>query len=251
METDSQINKKDLPFFETAIKREESLIHDKVECWIQILKSCNYHYRESSLNDFLQLPKNITFHIIRHGETELNVKGLVSGQKNTKLTQKGTLQAYEVGNKLRKEYNIAICSTLDRSFKTLLITLIKHNIHTNFIFKDPRLDERNLGILEKRPWTYIDEFSSGDLKFAPKNGENYLSVLFRVLLFLSDVVRFTHLTNSSSVLISTHMGPMRILKGVFERIDKSALVLNSTFDNTEVLKFTTNKIYFPKFGIQQ
>ena len=46
--------------------------------------------------------KNTEIHLFRHGETDWNVEGRFQGIEISKLTEKGVLQAKQLGNKLKK-----------------------------------------------------------------------------------------------------------------------------------------------------
>ena len=254
MSLDTNITKQKLRYFNSVVNRKKEKegleeVDNIIESWIDYILDNHGKSNELVLSSFLRLNNKTSFHIIRHGETEYNAQGLVTGKKNARLTKAGEYQAKRAGQKLNKKYDIAICSTLDRSFRTLLITLVENNIDVNLIYKDRRLNERGLGVLESRPWRYLKEYSEGDLKYAPVKGENYIEVLTRVLYFVSDLIKFVQIYDCSSVLISSHMGPMRILRGLFEKEESSSAVLNSSFKNTEVKKYTCDKIYFPKFAL--
>ena len=57
--------------------------------------------------------------IIRHGETIWNVQQRIQGQRNSKLSENGILQAELVANALAKrEFDILISSDLERAVET-------------------------------------------------------------------------------------------------------------------------------------
>ena len=49
-----------------------------------------------------------TLYLVRHGETEWNVKGIVMGQKDSPLTGQGVFQAQATAQELKdiKSYNL-------------------------------------------------------------------------------------------------------------------------------------------------
>lgn len=99
-----------------------------------------------------------TFYLIRHGETEWNVKHLMQGHTDIPLNKKGELQAKEIAKKLRQiRFDAAFSSDLIRAKKTAeIITLEKKiTVKTTKVLR-----ERYFGRLEGKSWT--DE--SGELK---------------------------------------------------------------------------------------
>ena len=60
-------------------------------------------------------------YIIRHGETEWNLKGIHQGHKNSELTQKGKEQASCLGQRFKDSnlvFNSIYTSDLDRALET-------------------------------------------------------------------------------------------------------------------------------------
>src|ERR1700761_8337195 len=64
--------------------------------------------------------------LVRHGESEWNLKNLFTGWKNPDLTEKGVTEAKEAGRKLKAEglsFDIAFTSELLRAQHTLDLAL--------------------------------------------------------------------------------------------------------------------------------
>ncbi len=58
--------------------------------------------------------------LIRHGETEGNVRGIVQGQSDTPLTEKGILSTLRKAEKIRElSFDAVFCSDLSRTVETL------------------------------------------------------------------------------------------------------------------------------------
>ncbi|WFD29266.1 phosphoglycerate mutase (2,3-diphosphoglycerate-independent) [Malassezia sp. CBS 17886] len=85
--------------------------------------------------------------IVRHGETDENVLGIVQGQLDTKLNAHGAAQARRTGYALRQE-NVTkiICSPLQRAVATG-IEIAKHHAAAPHE-TDARLKERCFGVLQ-------------------------------------------------------------------------------------------------------
>ena len=58
--------------------------------------------------------------LIRHGETEGNVRGIVQGQSDTPLTEKGILSTLRKAEKIRElSFDAVFCSDLSRTVETI------------------------------------------------------------------------------------------------------------------------------------
>lgn len=70
-----------------------------------------------------------TFYIVRHGETEWNVKGLVQGHTDIPLTKKGKRQARQLAKKLsRINFNAVFSSDLLRAKQTAQLIALEKKI---------------------------------------------------------------------------------------------------------------------------
>jgi probable phosphoglycerate mutase len=84
--------------------------------------------------------------IVRHGETEWNIKGIRQGHLDSRLTERGMAQAKSLGARLGREKFAALYSSdLGRAVETAL-EISKVTGHE--ILTDPRLRERHLGIFQ-------------------------------------------------------------------------------------------------------
>ena len=84
--------------------------------------------------------------IVRHGETEWNIKGIRQGNLDSALTEKGMLQAKALAQRLARERFTGLYSSdLGRAVQTAtaVAELTGHEIVT-----DARLRERHLGIFQ-------------------------------------------------------------------------------------------------------
>ncbi|OGK19417.1 hypothetical protein A2866_01770 [Candidatus Roizmanbacteria bacterium RIFCSPHIGHO2_01_FULL_39_8] len=95
-----------------------------------------------------------TFYIVRHGETEANVRKILQGHKDYALTEKGIQQAKEVAVKLKHtHFDKIFSSDLLRAKKTAGLLLLEHKIA---IETTKRLRERSFGKYEGKPYEYTD-----------------------------------------------------------------------------------------------
>ena len=116
-------------------------------------------------------------YIIRHGETEWNLKGIHQGHKNSELTQKGKEQADRLGQRFKESnlaFNSIYSSDLGRSLDTAQ-RICEPIGQKEQIIKIECLRERALGVLEgltydeikeKLPKDYL-EHTSGNPNYKP------------------------------------------------------------------------------------
>jgi broad specificity phosphatase PhoE len=195
----------------------------------------------------LPLARPVQLHMMRHGETVTNAQAVVAGSRDVPLTAAGEEQARWIGLQLDRHYGLALHSTLSRSWRTLFLALEEGRIRVDQMRGDPRLNERNLGVLELQPWRPVDEYAHGDLYYAPKGGESYAEVARRCLSLLTDLVDDVATASLEKVLVSGHMGPMRILLGILEERSDPVQVLARSFQNTEVVQVQWNRLVLPGF----
>ncbi len=84
--------------------------------------------------------------IVRHGQTEWNIRGIRQGHLDSRLTERGMVQAKALGARLSREKFTALYSSdLGRAVDTAreIASLTGHEILT-----DGRLRERHLGIFQ-------------------------------------------------------------------------------------------------------
>ncbi len=116
------------------------------------------------------------------------------------------------------------------------------------LFDDYRLDERSLGELEQTRQRHISAYASGDLTYAPRNGESYEDLTRRCLSFLVDLaVASRQRSRPLKCLVSTHVGPMRIIWGIVHRESDPVQVLSKHFDNTQVERMQMCQLTWPHF----
>ena len=152
-----------------------------------------------------------TLFFIRHGETEANVDGILTGTLETNLTEKGLQEAKAMSSKLSQSFDAYICSPLKRTWQTL--NAIKGNIDFDI---DKRVIEIYSGDWQGKrkdelPKEKYTLYKKG--LFNPPNGEKLEDVNARILNFLKDM--FSKYKKNENILIVTHNAFMRQLKRLF------------------------------------
>lgn len=143
--------------------------------------------------------------IARHGETNYNIKGLIQGQRQSKLSENGIRQAKALAKSLKKEkIEFIYTSELIRAVETAKIINKFHNLKIN---KTEELNERNFGVFEGRKGDLIQkEFRRNvmeDINFKPKGAETWRDINKRVISFMRSIIK-KH--KGKNVLIVAHKG---------------------------------------------
>jgi isoleucyl-tRNA synthetase len=153
--------------------------------------------------------------ILRHGESEMNVKGILISTLPEKvpcpLTEKGKEQILKVAKKLKKEkIDLIISSDLLRTRQTSEI--LAKELRVKVIF-DKRLRDIKFGIFEgKTLEEYHSFWKSYQERFekAPRGGENYNRVKMRIYNFFKALEKKY---SGKTILIVGHQRPFAMLEG--------------------------------------
>lgn len=117
--------------------------------------------------------------LVRHGETIENKLGILQGQRQGRLTERGISQANRLADFLTS-FNIDICFTSDLQRATDTANIIALKNQGMNIEKDVRLRERYLGTLQGKP--VPDNWNSMNYH---ESAESMEELIGRVRSFLS------------------------------------------------------------------
>ena len=152
-------------------------------------------------------------YLVRHGETEWNAQGRLTGHTDIGLSEQGRQQARAIAQRLAEvTFDAAYSSDLSRTTETARIILAQQPEVT--LTATPQLRERHYGVFEgltvaEREASYPDMFTASvtnDLDFAPTGGETMVQVGARMAAFVAEL-RERHL--EETVLIAGHGGALR------------------------------------------
>ena len=153
--------------------------------------------------------------IVRHGETEWNIRGIRQGNLDSALTTKGMVQAQALAQRLGRESFAALYSSdLGRAVQTAeeIARVTGHTIIT-----DARLRERHLGIFqglsadeikEKHPEEYKLHRSLGPDYVIP-GGESVKQQVARNIAYLNEI---SEKHPGETIVVVTHGG---VISGLF------------------------------------
>jgi len=171
--------------------------------------------------------------LIRHGQTDWNLKEKIQGSCDIELNDTGVKQAEELGNKILEEnykFSKIYSSSQKRAIKTAEI--LSEITNVDYISIDG-LEEMNLGeweglswseIKEKYPVEYEEWFIKRRYTKTP-NGESYQDMLERVLTSIHKIID----ENCNEVIIVTHSAVIMCIQ---------CYLTNTPFD--EMTKFKTD-----------
>lgn len=143
----------------------------------------------------------ITF--LRHGESELNIKGVYYGQLDPSLTEKGRKQIVEVRDRLG-EFERVYVSPLKRAIESAKIALGHEEFQV-----DKRIMELNFGLFEGLSYKEIregfpeehDKWVKDGINYRYPKGENIEDMTKRVVDFVEDLKE-----KGEDVLVVAHFG---------------------------------------------
>ena len=165
--------------------------------------------------------------LVRHGQSDWNLKNLFTGWRDVDLTDKGISEAREAGRKLKAQgikFDVAFTSALKRAQRTLDLMLDELGQTSIPVFKDQALNERDYGDLvglnkddARKKWGEEQvHIWRRSYDIAPPGGESLRDTAARVLPYyireiLPRVLRGEH------VLVAAHGNSLRALAMVLDK----------------------------------
>lgn len=151
------------------------------------------------------------YFVMRHGETECNVRGEVSSTVNNEdnLTEKGIEQVKKLAHELKnKNIDFIITSPFVRTRETAELLAEDLGLNTEKIIYDDRLHEMSVPMYEGKQWSkYHNDFPKSVKNFseAPEGNESYEDVRRRSMSFLYEI---ESQYVGKNILIVTHGSPV-------------------------------------------
>ena len=172
--------------------------------------------------------------LVRHGQSEWNLKNLFTGWRDVDLTEQGVKEAREAGRKLKAQglvFDVAYTSALKRAQRTLDLMLEEMGQTGLPIVKDLALNERDYGDLSglnkddaRKKWGEEQVLiwrRSYDV--APPGGESLKDTLARTLpYYVTDIL--PRVLRGERVLIAAHGNSLRALVMVLERLSPEQIL---------------------------
>lgn len=199
-----------------------------------------------------------TLYLVRHGETDWNVKGLVQGHSDIPLNEKGRWQAKELAKKLSSvKFAAGFSSDLIRAKETAEIITVKHKIN---IITLKALRERAFGRFEGKSWrngkdakeldklwSKLGELTQEEIKKNHLDGLETNDVLMGRFIQAIREISIAYL--DKNVLVVTHGGVMRaFLLHIGFATNKQ--LPSGSIDNTALVKVKSDGVEFEVIGTE-
>ena len=172
--------------------------------------------------------------LVRHGQSEWNLKNLFTGWRDVELTEKGIAEAREAGRKLKAQgiiFDVAFTSALKRAQNTLTLMLEEMGQQKIPVIKDVALNERDYGDLSglnkddaRKKWGEEQVLiwrRSYDI--APPGGESLRDTLARTLpYYVTEIL--PRVLRGEKVLVVAHGNSLRALVMVLEKLSPEQIL---------------------------
>jgi len=165
--------------------------------------------------------------LVRHGQSDWNLKNLFTGWRDVDLTEKGVAEAREAGRKLKAQgikFDVAFTSALKRAQRTLDLMLTELGQTAIPVFKDQALNERDYGDLvglnkddARKKWGEEQvHLWRRSYDVAPPGGESLRDTAARVLpYYIREIL--PRVLRGDRVLVSAHGNSLRALVMVLDQ----------------------------------
>jgi len=171
--------------------------------------------------------------LVRHGQSEWNLKNLFTGWKDVGLTDRGVAEAKAAGARLKKlglSFDVAFTSSLKRAQDTLTLMLAEIGQPGLETFKDQALNERDYGDLaglnkddaRKRWGEEQVHMWRRSYDVAPPGGESLKDTAARVLPYYIQYI-LPRVMSGRRVLVSAHGNSLRALVMVLDHLTSTTI----------------------------
>jgi 2,3-bisphosphoglycerate-dependent phosphoglycerate mutase len=165
--------------------------------------------------------------LVRHGQSDWNLKNLFTGWRDVDLTDKGVAEAREAGCKLKGQgikFDVAFTSALKRAQRTLDLMLEELGQSKILVIKDKALNERDYGDLvglnkdeARKKWGEEQvHIWRRSYEIAPPGGESLRDTAARVLPYYIQEI-LPRVLRGEKVLVAAHGNSLRALAMVLDR----------------------------------
>jgi 2,3-bisphosphoglycerate-dependent phosphoglycerate mutase len=172
--------------------------------------------------------------LVRHGQSEWNLKNLFTGWRDVDLTEVGIKEARAAGKKLKAQglhFDIGFTSALIRAQRSLDLVLEEMGQSSIPVIKDQALNERDYGDLSglnkddaRAKWGEEQvHIWRRSYDIAPPGGESLKDTAARVLpYYIQDIL--PRVLGGKNVLVSAHGNSLRALVMVLEKLTPDQII---------------------------
>jgi 2,3-bisphosphoglycerate-dependent phosphoglycerate mutase len=172
--------------------------------------------------------------LVRHGQSEWNLKNLFTGWKDVGLTEVGIAEARAAGRKLKSQgigFDIGFTSVLKRAQDSMTLMLEEMGLSTIPVMRDLALNERDYGDLaglnkddaRKRWGEEQVHIWRRSYDVAPPGGESLRDTAARVLpYYIKEIL--PRVLRGERVLVTAHGNSLRALVMVLDRLGPKEII---------------------------
>jgi len=172
--------------------------------------------------------------LVRHGQSEWNLKNLFTGWRDVDLTDKGVAEAQAAGRRLKAlglRFDVAYTSALVRAQRTMDLMLDELGQRSLPVIRDQALNERDYGDLSglnkddaRKRWGEEQvHIWRRSYDVAPPGGESLKDTAARVLpYYIQDIL--PRVLRGERVLVSAHGNSLRALVMVLDHLSPQEIV---------------------------
>ena len=172
--------------------------------------------------------------LVRHGQSEWNLKNLFTGWRDVDLTDKGVAEAQAAGRQLKVlglRFDVAYTSALVRAQRTMDLMLEELGQRSLPVIRDLALNERDYGDLSglnkddaRKRWGEEQvHIWRRSYDVAPPGGESLKDTAARVLpYYIQDIL--PRVLRGERVLVSAHGNSLRALVMVLDHLSPQEIV---------------------------
>jgi 2,3-bisphosphoglycerate-dependent phosphoglycerate mutase len=172
--------------------------------------------------------------LVRHGQSEWNLKNLFTGWRDVALTDIGIAEARAAGRKLRAQgigFDIGFTSALKRAQDTMTLMLEEMSLPDIPVFKDLALNERDYGDLSglnkddaRKRWGEEQvHVWRRSYDVAPPGGESLRDTAARVLPYYIEEI-LPRVLRGERTLVTAHGNSLRALVMVLDRLGPTEII---------------------------
>jgi 2,3-bisphosphoglycerate-dependent phosphoglycerate mutase len=166
--------------------------------------------------------------LVRHGQSDWNLKNLFTGWKDPDLTEKGQAEAKAAGQRLKAlglNFDIAFTSALTRAQHTCRLILNELNQNDLKTIREQALNERDYGDLSglnkddaRAKWGEEQvHVWRRSYEVPPPNGESLKDTVARVLPYYCQEI-LPRVLRGERVIVAAHGNSLRALVMVLDRL---------------------------------
>ena len=172
--------------------------------------------------------------LVRHGQSDWNLKNLFTGWRDVGLTEKGIAEAGAAGTRLKAQglhFDVAFTSALSRAQRTLDLVLEEMGQTRISVFKDQALNERDYGDLSglnkddaRKKWGEEQvHVWRRSYDVAPPGGESLKDTAARVLPYYIQEI-LPRVLRGERAIVAAHGNSLRALVMVLECLSPEQIV---------------------------